>query len=67
MRVHKSMAELDPNSATGCLAIRFPDCPHYHLAADQRAALKAALKMRSEPTRQLGFQPTGHAHGGGVF
>jgi mono/diheme cytochrome c family protein len=49
MRVHKSMAELDPESATGCLGDQIPrTVPNYHLAADQRAALKAALKNVKE-------------------
>lgn len=49
MKVHKAMAELNPDSPTGCLGDQISrTVPNYHLDADQRGALKAALKNVKE-------------------
>ena len=45
MRQHKALAELNPDSPTGCLGDQIPkSVPNYRLSADQRAALKESLK-----------------------
>jgi mono/diheme cytochrome c family protein len=54
MRPHKALAELNPDSPTGCLGDQIPkSVPDYQLDADQRTALKAALKNVKELDKPL--------------
>lgn len=57
MRQSKPLADLDPESDTGCLGTHLSrEVPQYDLSADQRAALKAALKDQASLDRP--FEPT---------
>lgn len=54
MTERKALAELNPDAATGCLGDQIPkSVPNYQLNADQRAALKAAVKEAKDLDKPL--------------